>query len=171
MILASMYNPKKIERVAKPGPKAKWPSNYATSTPKLLSGGGGLVSTAHDYMRFMLMLMNKGQLDGVRLLSTNTVDYMTTDHLGISIPKKGPGYWLGEGTGFGLGFAVRELPGVVRLPGSVGEYAWMGAGGTNFFVNPREELCAVFMTEANDFAMMAYYMRLFRILVMQAIVD
>ena len=54
---------------------------------------------------------------------------------------------------------------------SVGDYSWMGAGGTNFFVNPREELVAVFMTEANDFGIMAYYARLFRILVMQAIID
>jgi len=163
--------PEKIERVAKPGPKAKWPSNYATSTPKLLSGGGGLVSTAHDYMRFMQMLMNKGQFDGVRLLSTNTVDYMTTDHLGLSIPKKGPGYWLGEGTGFGLGFAVRENTGVVRLPGYAGDYAWMGAGGTSFFISPHAKLCAVFMTEANDMGIMAYYARLMKTLVMASIID
>ena len=162
--------PEKIDRVAKPGPKAKWPSHYATSPPKLLSGGSGLVSTAHDYNRFIHMLLNGGQLDGVRLLGRNTVEYMTADHLG-SIPKKGPGYFIGDGNGFGLGFMVRELPGVARLPGSVGDYAWMGAGGTCFFVNPREELFAVFMTEANDFALMAYYSRLFRIMVMQAIVD
>ena len=162
--------PEKIERVAKPGPKAKWPSSYATSPPKLLSGGSGLVSTAHDYNRFMQMLLNGGQLDGVRILGRNTVEYMTADHLGSTIPKKGPGYFLGDGNGFGLGFMVRELPGVARLPGSVGGYAWSGAGGTNFFINPREELCAVFMTEANDFALMAYYVRLFKIMVMQTIV-
>ena len=79
--------PENIDRVAKPGPKAKWPSRYSTSTPKLLSGGGGLVTTAHDYMRFIQMLMNGGQLDGARLLGKNTVEYMTSDHLG-SIPKK-----------------------------------------------------------------------------------
>lgn len=163
--------PEKIEMVAKTGPKAKWPSRYATSPPKLLLGGQGLVSTAHDYMRFMQMLMNGGQFGGVRLLGKNTVEYMTTDHLGSSIPKKGPAYFPGPGGGFGLGFAVREFPGVARVSGSVGDYSWTGAGGSNFFVNPREELCAVFMTEANDMALMAYYARLYKNLVMQAIVD
>ena len=162
--------PEKLDKVAKPGPKAKWPSHYGTTPPKLLSGGQGLVSTVHDYARFLQMLLNGGTLDGVRLLGRNTVEYMTADHLG-SIPKKGPDYFPGPGYGFGLGFVVRELSGVAPLPGSVGDYAWMGIGGTNFFVNPREELLAVFMTEANDFALMAYYSRLFRNLVMQAIVD
>ena len=163
--------PEKIERVAKPGPKAKWPSRYATSPPKLLKGGSGLVSTAHDYMRFLQMLINGGQLDGVRLLGKNTVEYMTTDHLGPSVPKQGPTYYPGPGGGFGLGFSVREFPGVARLSGSVGDYSWAGAGGTNFFVNPREELCAVFMTEANDMALMAFYIRLYKNLVMAAIVE
>lgn len=163
--------PEKIDRVAKPGPEAKWPSHYPTAPPKNILGGQGLVSTAHDYMRFMQMLMNKGQLDGVRLLSTNTVDYMTTDHLGFSIPKKGPGYFLGEGTGFGLGFAVRESTGVATVPGYAGDYAWMGAGGTSFFISPDEKLCAVFMTEANDMGIMAYYARLMRTLVMASIIN
>lgn len=162
--------PEMLENVAKPGPKAKWPSRYITAPPKLLSGGGGLVSTVHDYARFLQMLLNGGALDGVRLLGRNTVEYMTADHLG-SIPKKGPGYFPGAGYGFGLGFSVRELAGVAPLPGSLGDYSWAGVGGTCFFVNPKEELFAVFMTEANDFAMMAYYVRLFRSLVMQAIVD
>lgn len=160
----------KIDNVAKPGPQAKWPSNYGTAPPKCLSGGAGLVSTAHDYARFLQMLLNGGELEGVRLLGRNSVEYMTSDHLG-SIPKEGPRYFPGPGNGFGLGFTVREVAGVANLPGSVGDYSWMGAGGTNFFVNPREELVAVFMTEANDFGMMAYYVRLFRILVMAAIID
>lgn len=163
--------PENIDRVAKPGPKAKWPSNYPTMPPKALLGGQSLVSTAHDYMRFMQMLMNKGQLDGVRLLSTNTVDYMTTDHLGFSIPKKGPGYFPGEGAGFGLGFAVRESTGVAKVPGYAGDYAWMGAGGTSFFISPHEKLCAVFMTEANDMGIMAYYARLMKALVMASIIN
>jgi CubicO group peptidase (beta-lactamase class C family) len=163
--------PEKIDRVAKPGPNAKWPSHYPTTPPKNLLGGQGLVSTAHDYMRFMQMLMNKGQLDGVRLLSPSTVDYMTTDHLGSSIPKKGPGYFIGEGAGFGLGFAVRESNGVATVPGYVGDYTWMGAGGTNFFISPQEKLSAIFMTEANDMGLMAYYARLIRTLEMASIVD
>lgn len=164
-------NPEKLDRVAKPGPKAKWPSRYPTSTPKLIPGGTGLVSTAHDYARFMQMLLNGGQLDGVRLLGKNTVEYMTADHLGSIIPKKGPRYFPGDGYGFGFGFAVREYPGVAKIPGSVGDYSWSGAGGTYFIVNPREELCAVFMASTNDFAVLAYYRRLFRMLVMQAIVE
>ncbi|MCP4297018.1 MAG: beta-lactamase family protein [Proteobacteria bacterium] len=104
-------NPEDLARVANPGPKAKWPSNYPTSPPKLTLGTSGLVSTAHDYARFMQMLLNGGQLDGVRILGKNTVEYMRSDHLG-SIPKKGPGYFPGPGYGFGLGFAVREFPGV-----------------------------------------------------------
>jgi len=163
--------PENIERVAKPGPKANWPSVYPTSPPKIFLGGQGLVSTAPDYLRFIQMLMNGGQLDGVRLLGKNTVEYMTADHLGSSIPKKGPGYFLGKGTGFGLGFAVRESLGEPPVPGKVGDYAWMGAGGTSFFVSPSEELCAVFMTEVNNMGIMAYYARLLKIMVMQAIVD
>ena len=164
-------NPEKINRVAKPGPGAKWPAHYSTSPPKLTPGSYGLVSTARDYTRFMQMLLNGGQLDGVRLLGKNTVEYMTADHLGSTIPKKGPGYFLGDGNGFGLGFMVRELPGAARLPGSVGDYSWGGAGGTCFFVNPPEELCAVYMVSTNDFGMMVYNVRLFRRLVMQAIAD
>jgi CubicO group peptidase (beta-lactamase class C family) len=163
--------PENIERVAKPGPKAKWPSHYPTSPPKLLLGGQGLVSTAHDYMRFLQMMMNGGQLNGVRLLGKNTVEYMTSDHLGSAIPKKGPTYFPGPGSGFGLGFAIREFPGVSRVSGSVGDYSWAGAGGSNFFVSPREELCAVFMTEANDFALMAFYSILYKNMVMAGIVD
>jgi len=163
--------PEDIERVAKPGPNANWPSVYPTSPPKLFLGGQGVVSTAPDYLRFIQMLMNGGQLDGARLLGKNTVEYMTADHLGSSIPKKGPGYFLGEGTGFGLGFAVRESLGVPTVPGKVGDYAWQGAGGTSFFVSPSERLCAVFMTEVNNMRIMAYYARLLKIMVMQAIVD
>ena len=163
--------PENIEMVAKPGPKAHWPSVYPTSPPKLFLGGQGMVSTAADYLHFIQMLMNGGQLDGLRLLGKNTVEYMTADHLGSSIPKKGPGYFLGEGTGFGLGFAVRESLGLPAVPGKVGDYAWMGVGGTSFFVSPSEELCAVFMAEANDMGIMAYYARLFKTMVMQAIVD
>jgi CubicO group peptidase (beta-lactamase class C family) len=96
---------------------------------------------------------------------------MTADHLGFSIPKKGPGYWLGEGTGFGLGFAVQENTGVVRVPGYAGDFAWQGAGGTNFFVSPSEKLCAIFMTEVNDMGLTAYYTRLMKTLVMAAIID
>ena len=164
-------NPALISWVAKPGPKAKWPSHYPTAPPKALLGGEGLVSTAHDYMRFLQMLMNNGQLDGVQLLGKNTVDYMTSDHLGNSISKKDLDYRYGEGIGFGLGFAVRENTGVVGVPGYVGDYTWIGGGGTSFFVSPSKKLCAIFMTQANDPDIAAYYSRLMKTLVMAAIVE
>ena len=160
--------PENLDRVAKPGPKASWPSDYSTSVPKLLSGGAGFVSTAQDYIRFLQMLLNGGQLDGVRILGRNTVEFMTSNHLSSSITEKG---WLGEGTGFGLGFAVRELPGVVNLPGTVGDYYWAGAGGQFFIVNPHEDLCAVHMVNTNNFGIGLYLNRLFKVLVMQTIVD
>jgi len=106
-----------LDRVAKPGTKAAWPSHYPTSVPKLLSGGGGLVSTAQDYSRFLQMLLSGGELVGVRILGRNTVEYMTANHLGSKIPKT---LWMPEGVGFGLGFSVRKLPGVVDIPGTVG---------------------------------------------------
>jgi CubicO group peptidase (beta-lactamase class C family) len=161
-------NPEDLDNVAKPGPKATWPSNYPTSLPKLCLGADGLVSTAHDYIRFLQMLLNGGQLDGARILGRNTVEYMTANHLSSSIPKTG---WIGEGTGFGLGFAVRELPGVVSVPGTVGSYYWAGAGGQFFIVNPREDLCAVHLANTKNFGIGFYLNRLFSVLLMQTIVD
>jgi CubicO group peptidase (beta-lactamase class C family) len=94
---------------------------------------------------------------------------MTADHLSSYIDKSGPRYYPGDGYGFGLGFAVRVEPGVSRLPGSTGDYFWLGYAGTNFFVNPQEELIGVFMIQ--EPTQMTHYIRLFRNLVMQAIVD
>lgn len=104
------------------------------------SGGGGLVSTAADYVRFAQMLLNGGELGGVRLLSPKTVELMTTDHLADR-----PTGWLSPGWGFGLGVAVRREAGLDGMPGSVGEYYWFGVVGTSFFIDPVEELIGVFM--------------------------
>ena len=161
-------NPEDLDNVAKPGPKATWPSRYPTSLPKFCPGSTGLVSTAQDYIRFLQMLLNGGQLDGVRILGRNTVEYMTSNHLSSNIPRTG---WVKEGIGFGLGFAVRELPGVVNLPGTVGNYYWAGAGGQFFIVNPREDLCAVHLANTKIFGIGIYLNRLFSALVMQTIVD
>ena len=161
-------NPEDLDNVAKPGSKAQYPSNYPTSLPKLCLGNVGLVSTASDYMRFLQMLLNGGELDGVRILGRNTVEYMTANHLSSSLTDKG---FLGEGTGFGLGFAVRELSGVVNLPGTVGEYYWAGMGGQFFIVNPREDLCAVHLANTKNFNIGFYLNWLFKVLVMQTIVD
>jgi CubicO group peptidase (beta-lactamase class C family) len=110
------------------------------------SGGGGMVSTAADYARFLQMLLNGGTLDGKRILSPRTVAYMTADHLGGAIP--GPYYLPGPGYGFSLAFAVRRDQGVSPVQGSVGEYNWGGAGGTAYWVDPSEDMFVVFMMQS-----------------------
>lgn len=121
-------------------------------TPRFLSGGGGLVSTAVDYNRFCQMCLNGGELDGVRLVGRKTIELMTTNHLpGNSDLSAMSRSLFSEaalaGTGFGLGFAVnKELaPGMVQ--GSVGEYYWGGMFSTAFFIDPVERLSMVFMTQ------------------------
>jgi CubicO group peptidase (beta-lactamase class C family) len=109
--------------------------------PKYLAGGQGLVSTAADYLRFAQMLLNGGELEGARLVSKKTIDYMTSDHLGV-IRGPAPGY------GFGLGFAVRLADGQASTPGSAGDYNWAGFGGTYFWVDPKERLVAVWMMQS-----------------------
>jgi CubicO group peptidase (beta-lactamase class C family) len=113
------------------------------------SGGGGLLSTAADYARFVMMLRNGGTLEGKRYLSPQTIGYMTSNHLAAgSGVVPGPYYLPGPGFGFGLGFAVRTEPGVSPQNGSVGEYNWSGAGGTTFWVDPKEDLFVVFMMQS-----------------------
>jgi CubicO group peptidase (beta-lactamase class C family) len=120
--------------------------------PKLLSGGGGLVSTALDYHRFCQMCANGGELDGTRLLGRKTLDLMTMNHL----PGKSDLSTLSRslfsetqnaGTGFGLGFAVTEDVAKTMIPGSAGEYYWGGMFSTAFFIDPVERLHMVFMTQ------------------------
>lgn len=112
------------------------------------SGGGGMVSTIDDYSRFTQMLTNGGTLDGKRYLSPKTVAYMGSNHVGAAagvVP--GPYYLPGPGFGFGLGFAVRTEPGVSAMEGSVGEMNWSGVGGTTFWIDPKEDMFAVFMSQ------------------------
>ena len=106
------------------------------------SGGGGMVGTTLDYARFCQMLLNGGTLDGKRILSPKTVAYMTADHLDGSIAP-GALYLPGPGFGFGLGFAVRKDPGMASMQGSVGEANWGGAGGTYFWIDPKEDMFVV----------------------------
>ena len=129
------------------------------------AGGGGLMSTALDYARFLQCLHNKGELNGVRLLGPHTVDFMTADHLG-DIPSEGP--LLPPGHGFGLGFAVRTAQGISPVPGSVGLYYWGGIAGTTFFVDPALDLYAILMIQAPN--QRDYYRPLFRDLVYAALV-
>jgi CubicO group peptidase (beta-lactamase class C family) len=136
----------------------------------LESGGGGLASTAHDYARFLQFMVNKGELDGVRLLGPRTVDYMTADHLGDTPIHSGASRaLLPPGHGFGLGFAVRQTQGVDTVPGSVGTYFWGGMAGTTFFVDPKEDLFAILMLQAPN--QREYYRMLFRNLVYAALLD
>jgi CubicO group peptidase (beta-lactamase class C family) len=111
------------------------------------SGGGGMVSTASDYARFLQMLLNGGTLDGKKLLGPKTVAYMTSDHLGSGIVP-GPYYLPGPGYGFGLGFAVRRDAGVAAANSTPGEYNWAGAGGTAFWVDPKEDMFVVYMMQS-----------------------
>jgi CubicO group peptidase (beta-lactamase class C family) len=109
-------------------------------------GGAGTVTTAEDFFRFAQMMLNKGQLDGVRILSRETVEFMMSDHIlglqGSPFPTTGPGY------GFGLGFGVRRQEGVSWVPGSTGDAMWAGAGGTSFTIDPKEKIVGVFMAAA-----------------------
>jgi len=126
-------------------------SRYARAT--FLSGGGGLVSTALDYYRFTRMLLNGGELDGVRLLGRKTVELMTVNHLpdGQDIAQLSlPGVFTNApytGMGFGLGFSVVQSPARAQVPGTPGAYAWAGAAGTVFWNDPVEDLSVIFMTQ------------------------
>ena len=132
--------------------------------PAMEGGGGGLMSTAMDYTRFLLCLRNRGELNGVRLLGPHTVDFMTADHLG-GIPADGT--LLPPGHGFGLGFAVRTHLGLSPVPGSVGLYYWGGIAGTTFFVDPALDMVAMLMVQAPN--QRDYYRPLFRDLVYAAL--
>jgi CubicO group peptidase (beta-lactamase class C family) len=111
-------------------------------------GGQGMVSTIGDYARFAQMLLNGGTLDGRRYLSPKTIAYMGSNHIGPgSRVVPGPYYLPGPGFGFGLGFAVRTEAGVSPAEGSVGEMNWSGAGGTTFWVDPKENMFVVFMAQ------------------------
>ncbi|MBW2282638.1 MAG: beta-lactamase family protein [Deltaproteobacteria bacterium] len=117
-----------------------------------LSGGGGLVSTAADYLRFCRMLLAGGTLDGERILGRKTIELMTMNHLpeGQDLSTLGFGTFSEttyDGVGFGLGFSVALDPARAQLIGSVGEYAWGGAASTAFWIDPAEDLIVVFMTQ------------------------
>jgi CubicO group peptidase (beta-lactamase class C family) len=137
----------KLSRAAQPwqrpgGPTMR-PRFDVAQRPRFESGGGGLTSTMGDYLRFALMLANGGTLEGKRLLSKQTVSFMTADHTGIR-PGRPPGL------GFGLGFEVRTTTGEAGISGSVGEYGWAGNAGTLFWIDPKEQLIAIYMIQVSD---------------------
>jgi CubicO group peptidase (beta-lactamase class C family) len=130
--------------------------NPATSPfllpPSFISGGGGLCSTAADYLTFCRALINGGELGGVRLLGPKTLALMTTNHLpgNRDLPEMSRSMFAEatyNGIGFGLGFSITMNPAKTLIAGSPGEYAWGGAATTSFWIDPAEELIAIFMTQ------------------------
>jgi CubicO group peptidase (beta-lactamase class C family) len=174
----------KAARVAQPQVDAatgkRPPMPDVTKRPNWMSGGGGMVSTASDYVRFAQMMLNGGELDGTHLLSSRTVGFMTSDHLPPGVAFS-PVTLLGfhaqalaptpeDGQGFGLGFAVRNQAGRNPLPGSPGEFYWVGLYGTAFWVDPKEKLIAVLMMQIPP-AQGAHYRSLLRNLVYQGVMN
>ena len=146
-------DPAKKSLVAEPFPNDRTIGNNSVMgdprvAQKWESGGGGMVSTINDYSRFAQMILNGGTLDGRRYLSPKTIAYMGSNHIGLaSGVTPGPLYLPGPGFGFGLGFAVRTEAGVSPIEGSVGEMSWSGAGGTTFWIDPKEDMFVIFMAQ------------------------
>jgi CubicO group peptidase (beta-lactamase class C family) len=163
--LATVYTPKEGEPL-KPAPKEGTMNSqgaYVDGPRKSFSGGAGLLSTAKDYYLFLQMLANGGELNGHRILSSRTVDLMTTNHLGDDVDFR-------PGQGFGLGFDVVLDPGKRGTYGSVGQYGWGGAYGSTYWVDPAEELVVVYFTQLRPSSIVKDQLML-RTLVYQALVD
>jgi len=143
------------------------PAQTSYLKPAVNFGGGSqTVSTASDYLRFCQMLLNGGELEGVRILSRKTVELMTSDHLG-DMPRGGV---LGRGYGFGFTMAVSPGPAKTGVAGSEGEYYWGGAAGTRFWIDPKEQMIGIFMIQILPHTNLTYGTQ-FRQLAYQAIVD
>ena len=168
----------KAGRVAEPFPKdpltgAENKLIDVSKPPGNDSGGAGGVSTAGDYLRYCQAMLNGGQLEGARILSRSTVTLMTSDHLGSAInTTSNPGMLLlgSAGYTFGLGFLVRQGDGIAGVHGTAGEFTWAGYAGTYFWAEPKEQICAVYMTQAPS-PLRASYRRMMKDLVSQALVD
>ncbi|MHA2201941.1 MAG: serine hydrolase domain-containing protein [Candidatus Thorarchaeota archaeon] len=142
------------------------------SPPAVLGGGSGLVSTTMDYLRFCQMLLNNGELDGVRILGRKSVEMMHMDHMGdVDLNEFDPK--LGYEPKFGLTFGVRRGPEVTGQLGSEGAYYWAGAAGTSFWIDPKEELVGVFMLNGINYNpdSRTSYSQLMELFTYQAIVD
>ena len=147
-------------------------ANY-NAMPPVASGGGGLVGTANDYIRFCRFMLNKGELDGVRLLGRKTVELMTANHLDGDMAAMGQPTWSespATGIGFGLGFAVMLDPARAQITGTAGEYNWGGAASTAFWCDPAEDMAVVFLTQlmpSNRYPLR----RELKVLTYQAVID
>jgi CubicO group peptidase (beta-lactamase class C family) len=147
--LAALYVP---EPGTKRAVRQDGMGRLGTAEPVFLSGGGGLISTAGDYHRFTQMLRRGGELDGVRILGTRTLAHMTRNHLpgGADLEQVGRPLFAEStfhGVGFGLGFSVLQDPAKAKLLAARGEYAWGGAASTAFWVDPVEDITALFFTQ------------------------
>jgi CubicO group peptidase (beta-lactamase class C family) len=150
-------------------PQARSPE--LTQPLKFECGGGCAASTATDYLRFAMMLMNGGRAGEARLLGPRTIAYMLSDQLGPNIRNLvGNADPTRADYGFGLGVAVRTTPGVVRMMGSVGQFSWPGASGTDWWVDPREELAVVYLSAAPG-PIRWHYRQKINAMVYQAIID
>jgi len=157
----------KLNRAAQPWqmPEAPpmTPRFDVAQKPRFESGGGGLTSTMDDYLRFAIMLADSGEFAGKRLLGNKTIEFMTADHTLVR-PGRPPGL------GFGLGFEVRTSVGDAALPGSLGEYGWAGNAGTLFWIDPKEQLIAIYMVQVDDGARIMLRNQ-FRTMVQSAIIN
>jgi CubicO group peptidase (beta-lactamase class C family) len=139
----------KLDRLVDPPGDRRSPRFDISRSRKLLSGGGGLASTALDYLRFCQMLLNNGELDGVRILSSQAVITMTADAMPPGVHFAGSLVGPRYGTTWGLGFEIRTDPITSHAPGSVGSFRWSGVWGTYFWVDPAEKLAVVQMIQAD----------------------
>jgi CubicO group peptidase (beta-lactamase class C family) len=170
--------PPAVSRLAKSDGEPNAAFADATQKPAVFSGGGGMLSTALDYARFCQMLLNGGELEGVRVLAPKTIALMTADQLPASTERHTPvAMSLGAfgpvpemGTSFGLGFAVRVDAGRNPLPGSPGDFSWGGITGTLFWVDPQTKLVAVLMAQTPR-AMLNVIWRQTRTMVYQAMTN
>jgi CubicO group peptidase (beta-lactamase class C family) len=157
----------KLARAAQPGQKPNGPP----MTPRFKvddgaqreSGGGGLLSTTDDYLRFTMALANGGAFGGKRIIGRKTLEFMTADHVGNRPGRP-------DGFGFGLGFDVHTRLGDSAIEGSVGEYGWSGAAGTTFWVDPKEQLVAIYMVQASE-GDTRFLRSQFRTMVQAALID
>jgi CubicO group peptidase (beta-lactamase class C family) len=171
-------NASQAARLARPDSAMALRDSDPTAKPAVLSGGGGMVSTAGDYARFCQMLLNGGELEGVRILSPKTVALMTSDQIPSSTERHSAVAMLLDafgptpemGTSFGLGFAVRTDPGRNPVPGSAGDFSWAGITGTYFWVDPKEKLVVVLMIQVPQTTTVPYW-RQTRALVYQALTN
>lgn len=140
-----------------------------TQPQTFFAGGHGLVATAGDYLRFTQMLLNGGDLDGAHILSARTIAFMASDHVLGSGIARGPNWLPPQGYGFGLGFAVRKEAGQAEFPASIGTFYWGGYAGTYFWVDPKEQIVAVYMSQEPN--RRAHYRVLMHDLVYQSLTD